>query len=100
MKKPRKHTAKAAASSIEAMRNLGPKMVKYLGQIGVDTPQQLRELGPVEAFLQLTLLSPHLRNRMALYAIYGALTDQDCLRLPQETKEWLEGELKKAGYEH
>lgn len=81
------------------MRNLGPKMVEYLGQIGVNTPEQLREVGPIEAFLRVSLLSPHLRNRMALYAIYGALTDQDCLQLPPETKDWLEEELQKAGYE-
>jgi DNA transformation protein len=100
MKKPRKPLDQGHLSTIRSMRNMGPKTEGYLSQSGVDTPEQLRELGPVEAFLRLTLLAPHLRNRMALYAIYGALTDQDCLRLPQETKDWLEDELKKAGYEY
>ncbi len=100
MKKPPKPLDQGQLSTIQSMRNIGPKMKGYLSQVGVDTPAQLRGLGPIEAFLRLTLLAPHLRNRMALYAIYGALTDQDCLRLPQETKDWLEDELKKAGYEH
>ena len=38
-------------------------------------------------------LHPERMNRMALYALYGALTEQDCMRLPDETKEWLEQEL-------
>lgn len=81
------------------LKNLGPKSVQYLAEIGVTDEAGLRALGPVEAFLRMSQLSPHLRNRMALYAIYGALSDQNCIYLPQETKDWLEEELQKAGYD-
>lgn len=80
------------------LRNMGPKMVGYLADIGITDEEQLRALGPVEAFLRISQLSKHLKNRMALYAIYGALSDQNCMHLPEETKEWLEEELEKAGY--
>lgn len=83
---------------ISELRNLGPKLQEYLAKIEIYTEDDLRKAGPIEAFLRMAELSPHLRNRMALYAIYGALTDQDCLRLPQETKDWLEAELQKRGY--
>ena len=38
----------------------------------------------------------HMRNRMALYAFYGACTDIDCVKLPQEIKDQLEVELQAA----
>lgn len=81
-------------SELEKLRNLGPKMVQYLGEIGIKTPEQLREVGPVVAYKQLGERHPHLVNRMALYALYGALTDQDCIKLPEETKAWLEEQIQ------
>lgn len=78
------------------MRNLGPAMVFHLNQAGITTPDELRKLGPVEAFRRIRTINPKVMgNRMALYAIYGALTDQDCIAIPQETKDWLEAELRK-----
>ncbi len=82
-----------------SLRNLGTRMDQYLAEVGIHTVEDLRQAGPVEAFLRVSQLSGHLKNRMALYAIYGALSDQDCICLPQETKDWLEDELRKAGYE-
>lgn len=33
--------------------NIGPKLAENLEKTGVDTPEQLRELGPEEAFLRI-----------------------------------------------
>jgi hypothetical protein len=85
---------KTKPRSLQGLRNLGPKMVQYLGEIGITNEQDLRTIHPVECYLKLKMLHPKVMNRMALYAIYGALTNQDCMRLPQETKDWLEQELQ------
>lgn len=73
-------------------------MQAYLSEVGIDDEHTLREIGPVSAFIRIRGLSKHLKNRMALYALYGALSDQNCMRLPEETKAWLEKELKRVGY--
>ncbi len=78
-----------------ALRNLGPSMVRHLEEVGIPDAATLRKIGPIPAYLRIKALNPRVMNRMALYAIYGALTDQDCMRLPEETKTWLNDELEK-----
>ncbi|MCB2081315.1 MAG: TfoX/Sxy family DNA transformation protein [Rickettsiales bacterium] len=70
-------------------------MERYLREAGIETPAQLKETGPFEAYLRIRAINPRVMNRMALYALYGALTNQNCLYLPQETKDWLNAELEK-----
>lgn len=89
-----KHADKTKHRPLQALRNLGPKMVQYLAEIGIHDEKNFRAIHPVECYLKLRLIHPKIMNRMALYAIYGALTDQDCMRLPAETKKWLEDELR------
>ena len=62
--------------AISQLRNLGPKMEKYLAEVGIEDEQTLRKVGPVDAYYRVKLLHPRIINRMALYAIYGALNDQ------------------------
>lgn len=78
---------------VENLVNIGPKMTAYLAEIGITQEAEIRERGVVETYLELKTRWPRIMNRMALYALYGALTDQNCLWLPQETKDWLEEEL-------
>lgn len=86
---------KTKSRPVQALRNLGPKMAHYLAELDIHTEADLRASHPVEIYLQLWARRPKIMNRMALYALYGALTDQNCLNLPQETKDWLEEELQK-----
>lgn len=85
-------------AALTDLMNIGPKAAGYLQSVGIMNEADLRALGPVEAFMRIIQLSPHLRNRMALYALYGALTDQHAIALPEETKAWLEEELVRVGY--
>jgi hypothetical protein len=80
---------------VRNLKNIGPKLAQYLAEIGVETESQLREKGVVPVYRALGVNHPHLVNRMALYALYGALSDQNCMHLPEETKHWLEEELDK-----
>ena len=82
-------------AKLSDLRNLGPRMEYYLQEVGITTEAELRTAGPVTAYLSVKAAFPRTMNRMALYAIYGALSDQDCMRLPEETKQWLEEELQK-----
>ena len=57
------------------MRNIGPKSAAWLRQVGLKTPEDLAEAGPLEAFMRVKRagFKPSLN---LLYALEGAL--QDC----------------------
>ena len=53
--------------------NLGPAMDRYLSEIGVETAEELRSLGAVEAYARLRLVLPRGLSIMALYAMHAGL---------------------------
>ena len=57
------------------MRNIGPKSAAWLRQVGLKTPEDLADAGPLEAFMRVKRagFKPSLN---LLYALEGAL--QDC----------------------
>lgn len=69
-------------------------MANGLREIGVNSPEALEEMGYLEAFLRMRLISPHWNNKMLLYALYGALNDTNCMYLPDEIKARLCSELE------
>lgn len=59
-----------------ALRNLGPVSEALLREIGIETAEQLREVGAPLAYRMLE----HRRgsaNKLFLYALAGALDDRD-----------------------
>lgn len=84
------------ATPISSLRNLGPRVEEYMAKAGIHSAEELRAIGYLQGYLRVRALQPKIMNRMALYAIYGALTDQDCMRLPREIKDALEVELQAA----
>ncbi len=84
------------STPLSSLKNLGPAMEKYGKRIGVDSAEALRAMGYMEAYLRYKASYPRFINRMALYALYGALTDQDCMRLEAPVKAQLEKELQTA----
>lgn len=56
------------------MRNIGPKSAAWLRQVGLKTPEDLREAGPLEAFMRIKRagFKPSLN---LLYSLEGALCD-------------------------
>ena len=81
------------ARLVENLINIGPKMAGYLHELDIHTEDDLRERGVMRVYQQMGERWPHLVHKMALYALYGALTDQNCLCLPEETKDWLHEQL-------
>jgi len=91
---------------IAEMRNLGPACERDLNAAGIFTAEQLKALGPEEAFVQMLIArvnqgrSAKCCNAAYLYAFYGALHDIDWRDLPEEKKAYFKeftAELRQSG---
>lgn len=80
------------ANPIEDLRNLGPKTGQLLRDVGVATIEDLRKIGPVEAYYRLKSLSPQNVSLNALWAMQAGLLDIHWQQLPTEIKS----ELRRA----
>ena len=78
------------------LKNLGPKTQFYCNEIGIFSAEAFKAAGYMQVYLAIAGRYKHMRHRMALYAFYGACTNMDCMRLPQEIKDQLEIELQAA----
>ncbi len=79
---------------ITELRNLGPRSEYYLSEIGINDEKDLREAGYMAAYVSVKTMFPRTMNLMALYAIYGAITGENCIKLSKDTKERLKKELE------
>ncbi|MFK8052254.1 MAG: TfoX/Sxy family protein [Woeseiaceae bacterium] len=64
-------------SRIRDLRGLGIKSEAQLAQLGIDTVDELREIGAVPAFLALRKLTGKPPSMNLLYALVGALENKD-----------------------
>lgn len=69
------------------MMNLGPATEEYLRAVGIETPEQLSEIGSVDAYRRLKERFPRQVNLLFLYAMEGALLDIHWNALPPEVKD-------------
>lgn len=74
------------------MRNLGPACERDLNAVGIESAQDLIDLGPEDAFLQM-MLGRRSRgdgvkacNAAYMYAMYGAIHDVDWRDVPERQK--------------
>ena len=67
------------------MRNIGPKSAAWLRQVGLKTPEDLVEAGPLEAFMRIKRagFKPSLN---LLYSLEGALRDCHWQEVPEERR--------------
>jgi len=80
---------------VNVMRNLGPRSVEMLEEVGINNVGELKEAGYIDAYLSMKIRWPRHINRMALYALYGAFHDENCVKLSRETKDKIEKKLQK-----
>ena len=75
-------------ASNDKIRNVGPKSAAWLRQVGVRTIEDLRRVGPIEAFMKVKRAGfrPSLN---LLYAMQGALDDCHWADLSEQTKAGL-----------
>jgi DNA transformation protein and related proteins len=76
---------KASQDTLESLKNLGPESAKLLIAAGIETPQQLKELGAVGAYVAVKQkgLQPSLN---LLYAIEAALRGITWTELPYHVR--------------
>lgn len=63
--------------SIESLRNLGPKMSCLLADVGIESEDDLRRIGPADAYARLRFASDRPISLNALYAMHAALLGCD-----------------------
>lgn len=87
---------KTIQSPLQSLKNIGATLAKKLNEIGVQTPADLAETGPVNAYLKMKENSPGKTIPVCyyLYSLQGALLDLHWNDLPGELKEEL---LMKVG---
>jgi DNA transformation protein and related proteins len=76
------------ASDLERMTNLGPVSAARLRALGIETPEDLRRLGAIEAYVRLRRGFPE-TTRTSLYALHGALTGVRWYELSKDVRSAL-----------
>lgn len=81
-------------SGLQALPNLGATVVARLGEVGIETPEDLRRIGPVAAYLAVQASSQsRLPYCYYLYSLDAALRGHDWRDLPDDRKRWLRHEV-------
>lgn len=81
--------------ALAAMPNLGKTSAAMLAEVGIDSPEALREAGAARAYHLLCFRHGKRVSKNFLWAIEGALTDINCIHLPPERKAALLAELER-----
>ena len=68
------------------MKNIGTKIKQKLNFIGINTSEDLMELGSKEVFLRMKDAYPEV-CLVHLYTLQGAIDNLDYNKLPQDTKD-------------
>ena len=79
------------------LKGLGPTSEKHLQAIGISSPEELKKIGAVQAFIKLKKLSTTKPSLLFLYALVGAIEDKHWVNIARNEKERLLTELE--GYQ-
>jgi DNA transformation protein and related proteins len=85
-----------ATDATRLMPGLGPKSTAWLAEVGIDTPEVLREVGAVAAYLRLKHWNPRLVTLNALWGLHAALAGIPWTAIDAATKERLLAEVRAA----
>ena len=71
------------------LRNIGPAMAKKMLAAGIDTPEQLRQLGAKEAYKRMYANGDGYgdHNAAYLHALEGAIRDCDWNEIPDSIRQ-------------
>jgi len=82
---------------MECLRNIGPKSAALLRAAGIDSVENLREIGAVAAYRRLKFVEPRRVSLNMLWALQGALTDRDWRDIPPAEKARLQADAESGG---
>ena len=71
-------------ASLVSLRNIGPKSAQWLNAVGIQTAEDLYEVGAVEAYRRTKSAFPDKVSLNMLYALQGALMDLAWNDLPPD----------------
>ena len=80
-------------SELAKLKNLGAASINILRAIGINSYDDLKAIGPVEAYLRIKQRDIHV-SKVMLYALQGALLDTHWNDLAPDLKQHL---LEEAG---
>jgi DNA transformation protein len=83
--------------ALERMRNLGPVSAARLRAVGIESPDELRRMGAIGAYIRLKQAFPVETTYVSLYALHGAVTDVRWYVLPEETRAALRDAVSRRG---
>lgn len=84
------------SGSDTGLRNIGPTSARWLTEVGIDTPQQLRRVGAAEAYRMIKAWRPWDVTLILLWALEGAIQDVDWMDVTPERRLELRREVDEA----
>lgn len=79
----------AGEGGLASLSGLGPKTASWLGEVGITTVAELRQVGAVAAYRRLKHRDPKRVSRNALWGLYAALNGIRWTDISVEMKERL-----------
>lgn len=83
-------------AKLAALKNIGEKSAGWMIEVGVDTPEKLRDIGAIETYRRMKAAYPRQISLCALWALQGALLDTPYMHLPKELKDQLKAAVTSA----
>lgn len=82
--------------AISEMKNLGPACQKWLAAADIQTEEDLKALGAIEAYHRANFFAQQRPHLMFLYALQAAILDINLNRLSAEDREALKKAVMKS----
>ena len=73
-------------SDLAGLRNIGPRSAEWLVSVGIQTVEDLEEVGLVEAYLRTKDAFPDQVSLNLLYGLQAAMLDMDWRQIPESMK--------------
>jgi DNA transformation protein len=81
-------------TELSKVKNVGPKTIIWLNDIGIYTLEDIEALGVVEVYRRLKQAYPHKVSLNALYGLQAAVLGIHWLALPPEMKAELKAQVE------
>jgi DNA transformation protein len=73
-------------SDLSDLRNIGPRSASWLQSVGIRSPEDLAEVGVIEAYLRAKEAYPDQVSLNLLYGLQAAMMDIDWKQIPENVK--------------
>lgn len=81
-------------SELKKLQGIGPKVAELLVASGIETPEHLKEVGAMEAYLRIIETGGSIPHLALLYALVGAVENRHWNEVAQNDKARLKAELE------